>query len=210
MGKSKKQTNAAARNGQSPSTDSSLADFLFEAGLLKTVGRTGWDTVRAPRESVAEHSFRTALVGWTLSRMAILSAAEEAAVIKTCLFHDLHESRVGDLHRLAKMYGKLDEKKAEKDQRAGLPKEMQEDLAAALDQLPPRLRQYVYEADKIECAITAKEYVDAGYRTQKWIDHTRPLIKSKEGKALLSAIERADSSAWLFGNAHWNSAKPKR
>ena len=28
---------------------SRIADLLFEAGLLKTVSRTGWDTIRAPR-----------------------------------------------------------------------------------------------------------------------------------------------------------------
>jgi putative hydrolase of HD superfamily len=177
----------------------SIADFLFEAGLLKTVGRTGWDTVRAPYESVAEHSFRTAMVGWCLGKMAGLSEVEMAQLVKACLFHDLHEARIGDLHRLAKMYGKLDEKRVEKDQRENLPNAMKDDLAASLDLLSPRLRQFVHEADKIECAITAKEYLDAGYNTQKWIEHTHPHVKTKEGKALLSAIEKTDSSAWFLG-----------
>ncbi|MDE1798328.1 MAG: HD domain-containing protein [Candidatus Micrarchaeota archaeon] len=185
----------------------SVADFLFEAGLLKSVGRTGWDTVRAPYESVAEHSFRTAVVGWTLSRLSGLTQREESAVVKACLFHDLHEARIGDLHRMAKMYGKLDEKKVEADQRQTLPSALRDDLAAALDRLSPRLRQMVHEADKIECAITAKEYLDAGYRTKKWIEHTRPRIKSAEGKALLAAIEKTDSSDWFLGNRQWNRGR---
>jgi putative hydrolase of HD superfamily len=189
------------------SSHSRIADFLFEAGLLKTTGRSGWDTVRAPRESVAEHSFRTAMVGWVLSKMAGLSEPEEALLIKACLFHDLHEARIGDLHRLAKLYGKLDEKKCEADQREGLPAEMEKDLAAVLDSLSPRLRQFAYEADKIECAITAKEYLDAGYRTKKWIEHTRPLLKSKEAKELLAAIEKSDSISWFIDNSKWDEEK---
>ncbi len=184
-----------------------MADFLFEAGLLKTTGRTGWETVRAPRESVAEHSFRTAMVGWVLAKMAGLSPSEEASLIKACLFHDLHEARIGDLHRLAKLYGKLDEKKCEADQREGLAPAMADDLMRSLNLLPPRLKQFAYEADKIECAITAKEYLDAGYRTKKWIEHTRPMLKSKEAKALLAAIEKTDSISWFIDNPKWDSGK---
>lgn len=181
-----------------------LADFLFEAGLLKTTQRTGWNTVRAPPESVAEHSFRTAVVGWMLAKMAKLNEQEEASLIKACLFHDLHEARIGDLHRLAKLYGKLDEKKCEADQRAGLPNSMADDLVRTLNLLSPRLKQLAYEADKIECAITAKEYLDAGYRTKKWIEHTRPMLKSKEAKELLAAIEKTDSISWFIDNPKWD------
>lgn len=191
-----------------PSSHVRVADLLFEAGLLKTTKRTGWQTVRAPDESVAEHSFRTALVGWVLAKMAGLDEQEEALLIKACLFHDLHEARLGDLHRLAKLYGKLDEKACEKDQREGLPKEMQDDLARSLDALSPRLRQFVYEADKIECAITAKEYLDAGYRTSKWIEHTqKEAVKSKEGKELLAAILSHDSIAWFIDDSKWDKKK---
>ena len=181
------------------SSNTRIADLLFEAGLLKTVSRTGWETVRAPRESVAEHSFRTAMVGWVLAKMAGLSEQDEALLIKACLFHDLHETRIGDLHRLAKLYGSLDEKKCEKEQREGLPKEMEKDLERSLDSLSSRLRIFAYEADKIECAITAKEYLDAGYRTAKWIEHTeKESVKSPEGKALLKAVLSRDSSAWFM------------
>ncbi len=187
-----------------------LADFLFEAGLLKTTQRTGWNTVRAPPESVAEHSFRTAMVGWVLAKMAKLDEQEEASLIKACLFHDLHEARIGDLHRLAKLYGKLNEKKCEADQREGLPSPMADDLVRTLNLLPPRLKQFAYEADKIECAITAKEYLDAGYRTKKWIEHTeKEAVKSRMGKALLKAVLSRDSSAWFLQNKKWDKGKKK-
>ena len=192
-------------------SSSRIADLLFEAGLLKTTSRTGWETIRAPRESVAEHSFRTALVGWVLAKMARLNAAEEASLIKACLFHDLHETRIGDLHRMAKLYGKLDEKKCEADQREGLPSSMADDLMHSLNLLTPRLRQFAYEADKIECAITAKEYLDAGYRTKKWIEHTKKeAVKTKEGKALLAAIISRDSGAWFLTDSAWDKGKRRK
>ncbi len=178
--------------------------------MLKTTQRTGWNTVRAPPESVAEHSYRTAVVGYVLARMAGLSPSDEASLIKACLFHDLHEARIGDLHRLAKLYGSLDEKKAEKAQREGLPADMKADLASVLDSLSPRLKQFAYEADKIECAITAKEYLDAGYRTKKWIEHTRPMLKSKEAKELLAAIEKSDSISWFVDNPKWSGETKKK
>lgn len=196
------------RKKGTPSPSSlAIADLLFEAGLLKTVGRTGWDTVRAPRESVAEHSFRTALVGYVLARMSGLSPSDEALVVKACLLHDLHEARLGDLHRMAKLYGRLDERRCERDQRLGLPAGMAEDMAGALEGLPERLRGVVKEADKIECAITAKEYLDAGYRTEKWIEHTqKEAVQSAEGKALLKAVLSRDSSAWFLDDPAWDRA----
>lgn len=174
-----------------------IADFLFEAGMLKNTKRTGWGTVRAPEESVAEHSFRAAIVGWVLAKMAGLDEREEALLIKACLFHDLHEARLGDLHRMAKLYGSLDEKRAEEDQRKGLPDKMSKDLQQALERLPSRIRTFALDADKLECAITAKEYLDAGFRTKKWIEHTRPALLTKEAKKLLSIIEKSDSISWI-------------
>lgn len=173
-----------------------IADFLFEAGQLKNLPRSGWKTIRAPEESVAEHSFRVAILGYVLAKMAKLGEAEEALLVKACLFHDLHEARVGDLHRLAKRYAKADGKKAEREQLAGLP--FEKDMLGALQGLPAKLKQYAYEADKIECAITAKEYLDAGFDTKKWIEHTKPVIKSKEGKALLEAISKTGAHGWMF------------
>ena len=47
-----------------------LADFLFEAGMLRKTPRTGYQFLGSGRENVAEHSFRTALIGYSLARMA--------------------------------------------------------------------------------------------------------------------------------------------
>jgi putative hydrolase of HD superfamily len=47
-----------------------IADFLFEVGMLKRTPRTGWQFLAgAEQESVADHSFRVALIAIVLSRM---------------------------------------------------------------------------------------------------------------------------------------------
>lgn len=171
--------------------------FLFESGLLKTTGRSGWDTVRAPHESVAEHTYRTALVGWALAKMAKLDEKGELLLIKACLFHDVHEARIGDVHKVAKHYVKSDEKKAEKEQREMLPDELKKDIESVLDNIPPKLKILARDADLIECALTAKEYVDLGYKTSDWIENTRKMIRSDEGKKLVGIIEKENSLKWL-------------
>ena len=46
-----------------------LANFLFEAGMLKRTPRTGFQFLGSGAESVAEHSFRTSLIGYTLAQL---------------------------------------------------------------------------------------------------------------------------------------------
>ncbi|MDO9630796.1 MAG: HD domain-containing protein, partial [Humidesulfovibrio sp.] len=47
-----------------------LADFLFECGMLRKTPRTGYQFLGSGAENVAEHSFRTAVVGFVLAKMA--------------------------------------------------------------------------------------------------------------------------------------------
>ncbi len=47
-----------------------LADFLFEVGMLKRTPRTGFQFLGSHRENVAEHGFRTAVIGYILAELA--------------------------------------------------------------------------------------------------------------------------------------------
>ncbi|MFH1306299.1 MAG: HD domain-containing protein [Candidatus Micrarchaeota archaeon] len=174
-----------------------IAEFLFESGMLKIIDRNGWNTVHAPRESVAEHTYRTVLVGYVLAKMAELSKEEELLLLKACVFHDLHEARLGDLNKISRRYIKADEERAEKEQREKLPAQIREDVENSLALLSSKIKEYVFDADKIECAITAKEYLDLGYKTEVWIENTEKILKTKEGKALFSIIKKTNSLEWL-------------
>ena len=80
----------------------SLVEFIFEAGLLKRVPRSGWSVLGiAQPESVADHSFRCAVIGYLLAHQEGVSV--ERTVLMT-LFNDIHESRITDLHKMAQRY----------------------------------------------------------------------------------------------------------
>ncbi|MFC1823332.1 HD domain-containing protein, partial [Thermodesulfobacteriota bacterium] len=46
-----------------------LINFFFEVGMLKKTPRTGYQFLGSGGESVAEHSFRTAIIGFALSQL---------------------------------------------------------------------------------------------------------------------------------------------
>ena len=85
-------------------------DFFAEAGLLKRVKRSGWWVagIKDP-ESVADHCFRTAVIG---HYMALVEGVDPYKVVTMCLFNDIHEARINDLHKMGHYY--IDFKQAEK------------------------------------------------------------------------------------------------
>ena len=98
------RTHPCAKNERiTPATDrlSRLADFLFEVGMLRRTPRTGYQFLCTGAENVAEHSFRTAVIGVVLARMA---GADVGRTALLGLFHDLHEARTGDFNYVAKIY----------------------------------------------------------------------------------------------------------
>jgi putative hydrolases of HD superfamily len=72
--------------------------FLHRAGGLKFVPRTGWLDRGMPSEqveSVADHSWRVALMAWLLA--ADNEALDRDRVLKLALIHDLAEAITGDI-----------------------------------------------------------------------------------------------------------------
>jgi putative hydrolases of HD superfamily len=174
-----------------------LVDFLFEAGMLKDTPRSGWLTIgiRSP-ESVAEHSFRVALVGWALAK---LEKADDGKVLKMCLLHDLEETRLGDLHTVNRVY--LGEKKgAAKDMLAGLfcGKEMEGLLKEFCEQKTPE-SIIAKDADKLEMVLQAKEYKDQGKKyVEDWVRSGMKGLKTKSAKRIAKEALKRDSRGWLF------------
>lgn len=78
------------------------AGFLLEMGMLKRAKRSGWwiAGVKDP-ETIAEHSFRTALIG---SVLAMMEGADPARTALLGLWHDTQETRVGDIPHIGRRY----------------------------------------------------------------------------------------------------------
>jgi len=175
-----------------------LANFLFEVGMLKRTPRTGFQFLGSGAESVAEHSFRTAIIGYTLAQ--IDGQVDAARVMQLCLFHDLPEARTGDLNYVNKKYVKVDEQKAIDDLAGQLP--FGDDYRATLTefiekQTPEAL--IANDADQLEMILALKEYKDLGNRNaDEWFPYSLERLKTEAAKQLANSIWSTDSSKWWF------------
>ena len=71
-------------------------DFFHQTGKLKDIPRRGWLLIGAKNPaSVADHSFRMAVMAWVLSGKKKKMKLEK--VIKMALIHDLCELHSGDI-----------------------------------------------------------------------------------------------------------------
>src|SRR5437868_15393470 len=77
-----------------PSGVPGLGELADAAGKLKEVRRKGWVDRGVPdAESVADHSYRVAVLAWAVARQRGLDASRALLI---GLVHDLAEAEVGD------------------------------------------------------------------------------------------------------------------
>lgn len=178
-------------------------DFFAEAGLLKRIKRSGWWVagIKDP-ESVAEHSFRTAVIGFYL---AYQEKVDPFKVVAMTLFNDIHESRINDLHKMGHYYidFKVAEKKVFRDQMAPLdprPRGHLEDLRREYDEQGTVESILARDADILECLVQAKEYADSGYPAARLFLKRAPgHLKTASARALAKALPHWDSHRWWQG-----------
>lgn len=175
-----------------------VATFLFEMGHLKHISRAGWLLLGIPQpETVAEHSFRVAVVGITLA------AAEGADVGRTaalCLVHDAHETRIGDVPSVGRAYVTTAAPEAvTAHQTSAMPdpigKTIQE-LVAEYESCETLESQLAHDADKIETLTQAMEYEAQGYDTRPWRETSLAALRTDTGRHLAQAIGSADPRGW--------------
>ncbi len=175
-----------------------LANFLFEVGMLKRTPRTGFQFLGSGTESVAEHSFRTAIIGYTLAKLD--GQADPARVMQLCLFHDLPEARTGDLNYVNKKYVKADEARAVADLAATLPfgEEYQETLREFGAGVSHEAH-LAHDADQLEMILALKEYKDLGNRNaDEWYPYSLKRLRTETARSLAETIWITDSSRWWF------------
>jgi putative hydrolases of HD superfamily len=128
--------------------------FIFEVGMLKRAKRTGWWIAGiAEPESVADHSFRTAIVGTVLAAM---EGADPARVALMCVLHDTQETRVGDVSRIGKRYvTTADNRSVTADQVAACPAPVGETIASAVAEFEAGTTPEAIVARDPAAAVTA-------------------------------------------------------
>jgi len=175
-----------------------IANFLFEAGMLKRTPRTGHQFLGSGSESVAEHICRTVFIGYALVKLA--ADADETKVLKMCLLHDLHEARTGDLNYLNKKYVRADEAKAVRDLCQTLPfGDEIERLVSEFNRGETREARLAYDADQLELILMLKEQKDLGNPyAEEWITYALKRLKTDIGAQLARHILTTDSTLWWF------------
>lgn len=180
----------------------SIANFFYEAGNLKRVRRSGWWLINIENpESVADHSFRAAVIGYVL---ACLEKVNTGRVTLMCLFNDFHEARINDLHKVGHRYINFREAetKAHKEQTEPLG-DIGNDIFSfhnEFQQQKTKESLVARDADLLECLVQAREYMKIGYTdAQDWIDNTLPLFATDSAKRLAHELIETDPNDWWRG-----------
>lgn len=175
-------------------------NFIFEMAQLKRIWRSGWRLygVECP-ESVADHSLRAAQIGYLLAKLEGFVRPEEVCTI--LVFHELAETRIGDVDKLANGYASYDELKAAKDQTVPLGDMGQEifEMVAKITEVSGEAGKIAKDADYLELLATAKELMERGYRTEDMFVSVLPRLKTDSAKRLASALKEQTSTDWWQG-----------
>jgi putative hydrolase of HD superfamily len=144
-----------------------VVPLLQASAKMKEIQRRGWKVaggIDSP-ESVADHSFRMAILG---AYLADSMGLDSGKIMRMCLVHDIAESEIGDL---------MPEEKVSENQHR---KEEDRVARSLFDTVPPKSSRVflnawkelvkrktaeaklVWEIDKLEMGLTMKDYVKSG------------------------------------------------
>ena len=162
-----------------------IINFLYELGMLKRIRHEGWRIIgiESPK-TVAAHSLRAAQIGYLLAKLENYDNPNEVCTM--LVWHDMHETRLGDIHKIANCYLQKDKEKVATNQ---------------LDELAkPKAGVIAKDADLLEQTLTAKEYLERGYSgARDWINNIKQALKTETAKKLIQEIEQTTSNDWWQG-----------
>jgi putative hydrolase of HD superfamily len=183
-----------------------IVNFIFEMSQLKRK-TSGWilagiSTTNSP--SVAEHTLRTAQIGYILAVMENVNPERVASIL---LIHDNIEARTGDQNKVSARY--FDKKNTEElvfnEQIQGLGNIIEKKWLNYFNEFEERNTKegiVAKDADWLETAFQAKEYSDIGFSvTQDWINNVEKALETESAKKLLAKMKQSNPTDW------WKSLK---
>ncbi len=174
-----------------------LVQFFFEMGMLKRTPRTGYRFLGTGEESVAEHSFRTAIIGFSLASEQDVDVEK---VVLMCLFHDIAEARTGDHNYVYQRYVISDEERALRDQLKGLPfSEKIKELIEEFNKGETEEAKIARDSDQLDLILELKEQLDIGNENaREWIEYAIKRLETNRAKEIAKQIMSTHSSDWWF------------
>jgi 5'-deoxynucleotidase YfbR-like HD superfamily hydrolase len=193
-----------------------IARWWYEMGHLKRAPRTGWFLagVQNP-ESVAEHTFRVAVIGFSL---AVLEGADPCRTATLCVFHDTGETRTQDIPSVGRAYlTAVNGVEVVADQVRGVPAELARavrDFVHEWEAPDSKEAQLAHDADKLECLCQAREYMAQGVGdAEHWATSSAAAVRSVTARRLAEAVLAVAPNEWwrAFVDAHdWGESRRLR
>jgi len=181
-----------------------IVNFIFELGQLKRQKHSGYMLagVKDP-PTVAEHSLRAAQIGYILAIMEGDANPEKVASI--LIIHDNPETRISDQNKVSARYFSAKEagKKALQEQLQMLGKEIDQRWSDYYHEIEERSTKegiIAKDADWLEVAFQAKEYLDLGYEsTIDFLDNVESAVETESAKKLMKEIRSVKFTDWWQG-----------
>ena len=186
-----------------------LADFINEVGMLRFTPRTGYQFLGTGSENVAEHSHRTAVIGYVLAKLA---GADPARTALLCLFHDLAEARTGDFNYVNRMYNTTQPRLAMEHATEGTG--LSEDVLGFWDELEDNASleaQLAHDADQLDLIFNLKRESECGNKfADQWLGNSLQRLRTEQGRQLGAVVMETPTSFWWYngpGNRWWEKKR---
>lgn len=181
-----------------------LADFINEVGMLRFTPRTGYQFLGTGKENVAEHSHRTAVIGYALAKMAGADASRTAML---CIFHDLAEARTGDFNYVNRIYNTTQPRLAMQHATEGTG--LADDVLGFWDELEGNdtiEAKLAHDADQLDMIFNLKRESENGNTfADQWLGNALQRLRTDEGQQLGKAAVETPTSYWWYNGPeeHW-------
>jgi len=175
-----------------------ITDFIYESGILSKTPRSGLWFLGTGSQSVAEHSLRTAFIGYALS--ALTPSANTDRVVLMCLLHDLGEGRTSDLNYVHQKYGRLAESQAIEDISRSVPfgKSIRR-LYAEVEAKKTIEAKLAKDADQLEWIATLREEeVKGNIKARAWVVIAERRLKTAVAKKVGRSLLKTHPDHWWF------------
>jgi putative hydrolases of HD superfamily len=177
--------------------DQSCVDFVFEIGMLGNIPRAGNPFLGSGSQTIADHSFRCAAIGYLLSQLTTLSH-DPYKLLCLCLFQDAHQARTGNLNYLQQQYISIDRDRVWADIENLSP--IGSKIHAFNHELEEKKSNeslLAHDADLLELLFFLKEQHDLGSpRALEWFEYSENRLITAEAQSLAQELKERKADEW--------------
>ncbi len=181
-------------------------EFLYELGSLRHIERSWRQHMMMECANDLEHTLRVVWLALLIARQE--GGADELAVMKMAMTHDLHETRTGDPNYVHRVYVETDDLRAARDLFAETAFGDFHDAFKRYEARDSLEAKIVKDADNLDVDLELKEMEERGSLLPKKLLMTRRKVRNeklytKSAKRLWDAIQKSDVSSWHRAANKW-------